>query len=216
MYKEELIYQLKSQNITHEVENDIIGEFISENLNLIYAMAREQCLSTDDYYDCVQLSYDALQDAVKAYSPGKYSFLSYFRRAFKHKIYFYNLEFKYPMRIKSPCHASEFSFEFIEMEKVAESEYLNDTYYEYSNSCFIAEQGLLRDTIIKILQSELNDKQFRVIVSVFWENMTKKQIAERLQMPYATVRSIYYKSLSVLRRNWDLQRIAIDMYGIHV
>lgn len=216
MYKEELIYQLKSQEMSHAVENDLLSEFITANLNLIYTMAREQCLSDTDYYDCVQLAYDALLDAIKAYSPDKYSFLSYFRRAFKHKIYFYNLEFKYPVRIKSPCHASDFAFEFIEIGDVSESVCYDGTYYDYSDSCYNAEQKLIRDSIIKIISSELNYIQLKVIVSVFWENMTKKQVATKLNMTYASVRSTYYKSLSILSKNVDLKRIAIDMYGMQI
>lgn len=214
MYKENIIEEIKATKLSKEQEGILIGEFYVANMNLISLIAKDMCLSQEDYYDCIQLGYDAIVDAVKVYNPGKFSFLSYFRRTFKHKIYLHNLEFKYPMRIKSPGNAKTFDTQFVYYGVIANDLYNCDDFTSFSDACYTAENKIMSETIIEIVKNELNPLQYAVIYEMFWCNMTKKQIAVHHKITYNDVRSVYFKSLRVLRKNNRLQHIANDMFGI--
>lgn len=211
MYREDIIETIQSGELGNGDREQLVGEFYSANLSLIHVIAQEQCLTSDDYYDCLQLGYDAIHDALKVYKPGKYSFLSYFRRAFKHRCYLYNLEFRYPVRIKSPNEASNFNYTFI---SYGTDPVVAEDYCEYSSNCYEAENKIMHECIIAQMKQDLNSLQYLVLVEVFWGNMTKKAIAEKFSWSVKAVRNAYISGLNKLKKNKKLQRIANDMYGI--
>lgn len=215
MYKEYLLKTIKAPNTEPTYERQLIGEFYTANLNLIHSMAINQSLSSEDYYDYMQIGYEALVDTIDAYDfDSKFSFLSYFRRIFKHKIYLFNLEFRYPMRIKSYETFKTFDVEIVPFDDSAESYFLDFEYYKLNLVCYQVENELMTFSIIKVLKEELTPIQYYVIYAIYWRNRTKRMIASELGLSYNKIRNAHTKALSRLRNNKDIKRIAKDMFGI--
>lgn len=217
MYKYEIIETIKKQNPDAHTKLAMIGDFYTANLNLIKCIARKQCLTKDDYYDYLQLGYDALITAVDAYKlDSSFTFLSFFRRSFKHRIFMYNLEFQYPLRIKNPYVFKSYDVEFAHYGVFPTDSTLGkiDCYHRYDTECLYAENEIMSKSIINILKAELDKIQFFVIVSIFWQNKTKKKVASEMNLSFSNVRYIYTSALRRLRKNADLRHIASDMFGI--
>lgn len=217
MYKEYLINQIKSESISKSERITLLGEFYVANLNLIHIMAKEQSISTADFYDYMQLGYDALQVAVRVYEPeSRYSFLSFFRRAFKHEIYKFNLEFHNPVRIKSPSYVKDFNMTFISYGSAVDEECLNSTdeYQLWADTCLEVENSLLSKLLHDELQACLSSFQLLVITEIFWNNRTKRQISCRYHKSLGSIRYAYSSAMKKLRKNATLRRVALDMFGI--
>lgn len=220
MFREQIVLDIKNNQYDPEYEKQLIGELYSANLNLIHIIAKEQCLTSEDYYDYMQLGYDALLDTIKVYNPASsFSFLSYFRRIFKHKIYLFNLEFRYPMRIKSPQLLNGVDFHIKSYGVNPETECSIEDAYHYTavdSVCYDIESRMMQSTILSILKYELSATQFSVLYKIFWCNETKSEIACALGLTYSQVRCCYVSALRKLRRNTEMQHIAKDMYGINI
>ena len=215
MYDENLIPQIKAET-DNTVKLQLVEKMYISNLHLIRAIASEQSISQDDFYDYLQLGYSAMVDAVNVYSASSnFSFLSYFRRIFKHKIYLFNLEFRYPFRIKSRESLSNYSNLFTSYGTNLQDDLLpGDHYNDVDLNCYCTEIRIMSETIISILKDELDSVQFSVIVETFWYSMTKNEIAIKHSTSYSRVRCIYFAALRKLRKNKSLYYIASDMFGI--
>ena len=76
MYDENLIPQIKAET-DNTVKLQLVEKMYISNLHLIRAIASEQSISQDDFYDYLQLGYSAMVDAVDVYSASSnFSFLS--------------------------------------------------------------------------------------------------------------------------------------------
>lgn len=218
MYKEYLIEEVTKDEIPEKRKQDLLGEFYSTNLSLIGKIAHEQSLSMNDYYDYMQLGYTALVDSIKVYDPkSKFSFLSYFRRTFKHKIYLFNLEFQYPLRIKSYTGIKDFNITFSSYG--VSPEYLqsdNDAFCNVDSQYYTIENKIMTDTILSILKDELDNFQLTVFIKIFWDRMSKNEIATMYNVPYKEVRRAYDTGIRKLRHNNALRHIAIDMFGLKI
>ena len=62
MYDENLIPQIKAET-DNTVKLQLVEKMYISNLHLIRAIASEQSISQDDFYDYLQLGYSALADA---------------------------------------------------------------------------------------------------------------------------------------------------------
>ncbi len=220
MYKLEIIDKVKCETLDNETRNNLLGEFYTANFGIIHNIAVEQCISRNDYYDFMQIGWDALVTAVDAYSTKSvFSFLAFFRRTFKHMIFMHNLEFKYPMRIKNANAYRDNEYSFVSYGVLSDSycDGMPDSVYSCMDEhLYEAENCLLRQAIITVLRESLSALQFDVIFKIFWENKCKRQVSEEIGLTYSQIRHAYTSALAQLRDNIELRRIAVDMFGIKV
>lgn len=217
MYKEYLLNDITNDEVSPEDKQHMIAEFYKSNLSLIGKMAHDQSISIHDYNEYMQLSYSALLDTIKVYNPdSNFSFLSYFRRTFKHKIYLFNLEFQYPVRIKSSTYVKDFHLSFTSYGVTPDQLTLTDRFAALDAHYLQVENQIMSDTIRSILYSELTLFQYTVFSSIFWGNMTKNDVAAKYNKSYSYVRHVYTSGIRKLRRNNALRNLAKDMFGIRI
>lgn len=215
MYNEYLIIEIQKESEPSK-RQALIGMFYKSNLNLISMIAKEQSLSREDYYDYMQLGYDALLTALGAYrDKSAFPFLSYFRRSFKHEIYKFNLEFHSPMRVKSPWYFKDYKCDYVSFEQSAQQGNF-ESYYEYDDAFKLLEDKMLHETLLKIMHNSLNSFQFYVLFEIFWGNQSKKAVAAKLQCNENQVRYAYTTALRTLKKLDSIKCIACDLFGISV
>lgn len=214
MTNEYLIQEIHNEECA-ERKRDLIGRFYTDNIGLISVIAKAQTLSAADYYDYMQLGYAALLTALRSYTnESSYPFLSYFRRAFKHEIYKFNLEFHNPMRIKSPWYFKDCEISSISLEQgMTESQIVD--FCVYDDAFKEAEDALLSSTMQSIMRASLNSTQYFVIVEIFWGGNSKKQVAKKIGCTENAVRYAYSTALKSLRQEKGMKCIARDLFGIY-
>lgn len=205
-------------SLVTEIKNGIrvkenMSKLYFENLNLIHTMANSMYLTDSDREDFLQMAYIALDKAVHVFKfDSGYSFLAYYRRCLVHEFYQHILLMRYPYRVTHKehqhlkIHGDGLFFHYDTAESLDLT--LVDTGFKE------AEYQLLCDSVWNTVRSELNAKNYHVIVKLYKEGQSRREIANEMRIGYERVRLREIRSLQKLRRNSFLHELAMDYYGI--
>lgn len=211
-------YRSRNRELVFQAYQDKskLTDLYYSNYGFLYSQAKKYAKTRWQLEDMLQLGYFALEKAVSSYVNAdyeKYDFITFYRVWLRQYFYRFNCAMQYCVKIPEKEFMrvqNEIAFEEFQ-ETLVEQKFL--TSYGDETVGPILENNL-HDILVTEMSKTLDEQNCYIIIEVYFKEKSMASVGRRLGITRDAVRKRVLKSLKLLKKNKNIQKLASEYLGV--